>query len=434
MNSLSAVIRTNPDLTIAVGMFAAVTLLMGLMSVFMRSGGVSVRPIVFMSILMLPLVSTFLIAALVQARSPGTQAAPTSGLPLRDGHFADRATLFGADIPEAQIRDAKAVFPEFFGEAEVAELGIVGTGETAVAAQFPDAEAAQRAAQFSWQVFQITNTSGDEKRGWRGKRERNSDYIEMLLTGRHLFFWTALTKDAAAARRAASTLPSELATNSSAAFTPLFSSLQPLAKPMQSTGIKVGGLLLMVALYVVWFFKGAAWASSSPAIAGVPVLTTSELTRQLDAINTLDVPFSFERGSQPNEFIATWRYADAKWADYARVHGMRRTFRIRLVLDESRHTVRTTDYTANYAWAAGGDGARIEWHAALGIMFFQREQQRVFGLQLDEQGRFTPELSYAYQFNLDEMKAPLLTAVTRAGWNWRPTIWQGPAWLRWLTE
>ncbi|MES2605742.1 MAG: hypothetical protein V4603_12455 [Pseudomonadota bacterium] len=434
MNSLSAIVRSNPELAITIALFAGISLLLTLMAVLMRSAGTSPRPIVFMAILMLPLVSTFLMAALVNARSPGTQAVATFELPLRDGHFADRAALFGADIPEAQIRDAKAVFPEFFGEAEVAELGIVGTGETVVAAQFPDAAAAQRAAQFSWEVFQITNTSGDEKRGWRGKRERNSDYIEMLLTGRHLFFWTALTKEAAASRRAASTLPTGLTANSSNGSIPLFASLQPLTRLMQPTGMKVGGILLMVALYVAWFFKGAAWASSAPAIAGVPVQTTSELTRQLEGINVLDVPFSVERGTQPNEFIATWRYADAKWVDYARVHGLRRTFRIRLVLDESGHTVRTTDYVASYDWSAGMEGARIEWHATLGIVFFQSEQQRVYGLQLDENGRFTPELSYAYQFNLDEMKAPLITAITRAGWNWRPTIWQGPAWLRWLTE
>jgi len=69
----------------------------------------------------------------------------------------------------------------------------------------------------------------------------------------------------------------------------------------------------------------------------------------------------------------------------------------------------------------------------MGIIFFQREQQRVFGLQLDAQGRFKPALSYGYRFDLDGMKSPLIEAVTRAGWTWRPVLWQGPAWLRWLT-
>ena len=42
--------------------------------------------------------------------------------------------------------------------------------------------------------------------------------------------------------------------------------------------------------------------------------------------------------------------------------------------------------------------------------------------------------SYAYTFDLKEMKSPLIEAATRAGWRWQPTLWQGPAWLRWLTE
>lgn len=434
MNSLSTILDTNPELTVGIALFTIITLVLTLMYVLMRSAGASPRPIVFMAILMMPLATIFLVAGLVKARTPGAEAVATFDLPLSDGRFADRAALFGADIPEEQIRDAKAIFPEFFGEAEVAELGIVGTGETVLIAQFSSVGGAQRAAQYFWEVFQITNTSGDEESGWRGKRQLNSDYIEMLLSGRHLFFWTGLTKEAAAERRAASTVPTAVIANNSAQSTPLFPALQPLATPFQSTIVQVGGVLLMVALYVVWFFKGAAWASSSQAVAGVPAVTANELARQLEGINTLDVPFGVERGKRENEFFATWRYADAKWVDYARVHGMRRTFRIRLMLDESTHTVRITDYVANYDWSAGGDGARIAWQAALGIVFFQREQQRVYGLQLDGAGRFTPVLSYSYQFNLDEMKAPLITAITAAGWKWRPTIWQGPAWMRWLTE
>ncbi|MEO7412598.1 MAG: hypothetical protein ABIZ81_04515, partial [Opitutaceae bacterium] len=376
----------------------------------------------------------FFIIELVRAHQPGTESESTFHLAVRDGQFAERGKIFGADLPAAQIRDAKAVFPEFFAEAEYAELGIVGTGETVVAAQFPSAEAASRSAKFLWQTFQITNASGDEAHGWRGKRQRNSDYIELLRTGRHVFFWTGLTKEAAAAHRAASSAVTGSVALGASVATPAFPALQPLAAIFQPAGMKVAGLLFMVALYVGWFFKGAGWASSSPAVAGVPAVASTELVSRLEAINALDVPFRLGRGERSNEFFATWRYADAKWIDHARAHGLRRTFRIRLTLDEAAHTVRATDYAAGYDWSAGADGARINWQATLGLVFFQTEQRRVFGLRLDEQGRFKPELSYSYKFNLAEMKTPLVEAVTRAGWNWRPTVWQGPVWLRWLTE
>ena len=67
-------------------------------------------------------------------------------------------------------------------------------------------------------------------------------------------------------------------------------------------------------------------------------------------------------------------------------------------------------------------------------MFFQYEHQRVFGLQLDSDGRPTPQLTYAYTFDLQEMKSPLVETITRAGWCWQPVAWQAPPWLRWLTE
>jgi hypothetical protein len=197
--------------------------------------------------------------------------------------------------------------------------------------------------------------------------------------------------------------------------------------------VLAGALALYVLLVVFYFFKGAAWAGSTAAKVGVRPSPVSELAGQLESINSLDVPFRIER-SGANEFVATWRYADAKWIDLARARGLRRTFRIRLSLDDQAHTVRATDYAASYDWSAGRGGANLEWKAAMGIVFFQYEHQRVFGLQLDENGRFKPEVSYAYTFNLNEMKSPLVEAVTRAGWTWRPTMWQGPKWLRWLTE
>lgn len=434
MHSLTAILRANPGLTVAVAMCLAFPAVLTILALMMRASGASLRPIVFLASLMMPLAALFLVAALVNARTPGAEPASTFSLAVKDGQFVDRARLFGADLPAGQIRDARSVFPEFFAQAEHAELGIVGTGESVLVAQFPTADAAKRAAEFLWKWFRVTNTSGDEERGWRGRRGLNEDYFEMLRTGRHLFLWTALTKEACAARRAASGTITTAPELKPAPPAPVFSALQPLAALFRPVGMKAGGVLLLVALYTLWFFKGAAWAGSSPAVAGAPRVTAAELASRLEAINALDVPFRIEPGALPDEFFATWRYADGKWVDLARARGLRRTFRIRLTLDAAAHTVRATDYAANLDWSAGRGGADIEWQAMMGIVFFQVEQHRVFGLQLDEQGRFKPEQSYAYKFNLSEMKSPLVAAVTRAGWTWRPTLWQGPPWLRWMTE
>ncbi len=63
----------------------------------------------------------------------------------------------------------------------------------------------------------------------------------------------------------------------------------------------------------------------------------------------------------------------------------------------------------------------------MGIIFFQREEQHVLGLQIDEHGKLRPEASYRYKFDLSEMKSPIQTTITQAGWTWRPSVWQKPS-------
>jgi hypothetical protein len=208
----------------------------------------------------------------------------------------------------------------------------------------------------------------------------------------------------------------------------------PAGGPALPVPLQVAGALLLVGVYVVYFFKGASWAGGAPAAAVSPV-TAAELRARLTAINDLDVPFAVESASGDGALAVTWRYADAKWIDHARAHGMKRAHRVLLRLDEGDRTVRATDFVAGYDWSAGMDGARIEWRASAGITFFQHEHRRVFGLQVGPDGRLTPALSYAYTFNLQEMKSPLIAAVTQAGWAWKPVLWwNAPRWLRWLTE
>ena len=52
--------------------------------------------------------------------------------------------------------------------------------------------------------------------------------------------------------------------------------------------------------------------------------------------------------------------------------GMKRTLRVRMVMDEASHKVRATDYAASYDWSAGRGGANLEWKAGMGLGLFQR--------------------------------------------------------------
>ena len=430
--SFLSAVRSNESLMVALALAIGPALVLTLIGFILRRAGASLKPVVLIAGLMLPIVLTFALGQLVLARAPAPAQASV-GLAIRDGQFADRAKLFGAGVPAELIRDAKSGLPGILDAAEVAEAGITPAGETVLIAQFTTDEQARQAGAAYHRGFQLRNTSGDEEGGWRATRMQG-DFIEMLRTGRHLFVWSGLTKEAAAARRATSDLATNFPALKPAPRPPLFPALQPLGDFFAPTGMKVAGLLLLVFIYSLGFFKGATWAGSAQPPAGTLAAPMSDLITRLMAINELDIPFTVTRTAKPDELNADWRYADAKWMDLAGAHGLRRTFRIRLTLDESSQTVRATDYTAAFDWSAGRGGAGIEWQAAAGVVFFQREQRSLYGLQLADDGRLKPGLSHTYRFDLNEMKAPIQAAITRSGWTWRPTVWQGPAWLSWLTE
>jgi hypothetical protein len=218
--------------------------------------------------------------------------------------------------------------------------------------------------------------------------------------------------------------------------TPQKAKVDPIKQWTASTTGKViaaSALLVYILFVAVYFLKGSAWATRIDAKRVDRALSANELRERLLALNAFDIPFRIEADGD-GEVSATWKYADAKWVDLARVHGIRRIHRIRMTLDEANRKVRATDFQAAYDWSAGGGGGSIAWKASTGIVLFQYEHQRVYGLQLDSEGRAKPELSYAYTFDLQEMKSPLVQAVTQSGWNWQPVAWQAPEWLRWLTE
>jgi hypothetical protein len=332
------------------------------------------------------------------------------------------------------IVDVRNAFGDVFTQAEFARFATLPTGESVLLARFDGYLAAEKAWVNYLRVSGLNQLdgSGDSQRGYVVTRP-TGDRAFVLHMQNMVGIWTA-PNDSTIRQRMITTgfeIPrraplKESAINpSSGAPPPTPSTPGKSLSPLWMTlGMSLYGLIV-----IAYFFKGAAWAGTYIAKPGVRPISASELAQRLETINTLDVPLVLERGNQPNELFATWRFANAKWVDLARARGMKRTLRVRLVLDEPTATVRATDYSSD-----GRGGASIEWKAATGILLHFTEHQRVFGLQLDDQGHFQPNLTYAYTFNLNEMKSPLIDAVTRAGWSWRPTVWEGPSWLRWLTE
>ncbi|MBL9115399.1 MAG: hypothetical protein JNJ83_10375 [Verrucomicrobiaceae bacterium] len=308
--------------------------------------------------------------------------------------------------------------PGILDQAVRSQAAVTVDGQTALLAEFASEAHVRSAAAAYHRAFGLNQTSGDEVNGWRAKRELQQDFIEMLATDRDLIVWSGLTAASAAQCRAASNLPTEVVP----VRLPLIPELEPLSKFFEPLSIKLTGMVLLLGVYAAWFIRGVRSAGSVKPAPGVSEVNSQELLTRLCAINHLDVPFAVKHGSIPNELIVDWRHADAKWADIARLHSARRTFRIRLLLDEDASVVHATDYTAECDWSTGVQGANFSWRSQRGVIFYQRDAHRVFGIQLNANGKPNLDVSHSWKFNLDEMKAPLIGIVTGAGWEWRASI------------
>ena len=143
---------------------------------------------------------------------------------------------------------------------------------------------------------------------------------------------------------------------------------------------------------LVSFLKGVVWSTGVDAKSAGRLSSGRELKARTVVLNT-PVVLSQIDAHDDGELSATWNYADAKWVDLARAHGMRRIHRVRMNLDDASRKVRATDYQSAYDWSAGASGAGIAWKASTGVVLFQYDRQRVYGLQLDRQGRRTAHLS-----------------------------------------
>jgi hypothetical protein len=181
------------------------------------------------------------------------------------------------------------------------------------------------------------------------------------------------------------------------------------------------GIFVWAGLQFFIFGRVATWVSHVPAVPGIQPVAAETLMQSLLSINEQNVPYTIKRGKDHNELVVDWRYADAKWLDLMRIHGMSKGYRLVLRFDERAHNVRAQDRYASFDWSAGPNLLSLNWKMSLGITFYEYQHERVFGLQFRD-GKPTFDLSYAYTFNLNEMKQPMIEIIRHAGWNFRPVI------------
>lgn len=408
---------------IAFGLLVVVVL--GLfVGVLMHQAGLSLKPLVwFFGLLALvggPQAVLHGLDAVAFSRQPSAQPAAPDLQPV------DWNRVFGADADPALLTDPRTPLQAVLGEAQAASLSFAATGESALAARF-DGHAQSLSAFRAYVAFFQLGSGQEVPTGWTARRN-SGEWNHVVVAGNELYAWTGASRERVEARRAEA----------------LGSAASPARTPRAHEARLVTGRLdwrlmlpfaaLNLLVVVWWFFWGAHWATRLPAaarMAAAPVSVAQLQERVLRAYGA-DTPVQASL-AQDGSITLDWRYADARWLDLMRAHKLTRLHRVVLRPDTARHTVRVSEYWSAFDASAGIVQVQVAWHAASGIRFFQLEQHGVLGVQLDQQGRPTGDLSQVFRFDLQAMKGPAMQAVTGAGWNWQPGFFNGPAWLSWLT-
>jgi hypothetical protein len=437
--------------------FGAVVLviLVVVLDVLMRRSGMSRKPLVWFVVLMglvagpQAVVHVLDVVAFERQR---IEVAPASHeqVPVRPA--AAPASLLqpvpweavlGPQPDPALMVDPRIGLAAVLGTAEEARLSFTRTGASALAARFASPAAAAEALRAYVTFFQFAAATGNAAVGWTGRRYGMSEWNHVVAAEHELYAWTGPDRDSVISRRESALGPLDDLGHAPAVLPPV------APEPFQHTraarahevrlvsdNLSLGVMVPLVAgnvlAVVLWFLRGAAWAARVAPAGSVKPMPAAEVRRRLVAAYGTDSPISATERPDGG-VVLDWKWADARWLDLMRVHRMKRTHRLVLVPDEAARTVRVREYWSAFDASAGAGGVRAHWRAATGIEFFRVEQQRILGAVLDGAGRPAGELHRTYRFDSGAMKRPAIDAVTGAGWRWQPTLYNGPAWLRWLT-
>ena len=181
-------------------------------------------------------------------------------------------------------------------------------------------------------------------------------------------------------------------------------------------GVLAAGAGVYFALRALGFFEYLGGRRNDPAAIGRDTL----MQRLLD-LNGREIPYQIVKG-QDSDLAAEIKIVDATWYGIFSKNKLSEVYRIIMLLDEKRHSVRFFEDLGKMEWSAGASGLKPMIHYnrsfSRGRILFKKE----LGVGYAFKNTWPPELGkvYDYKFDIDELRGPIKAAVEKSGWEWVP--------------
>jgi hypothetical protein len=145
------------------------------------------------------------------------------------------------------------------------------------------------------------------------------------------------------------------------------------------------------------------------------------LVNQLLALNDAAKPYHIVRGGD-TDLVAEWKFVDASWYGIFSKSGLRGAYRMNLLLDEARRSVRCYEELGSVSWTAGASGLVPSVHYQKsffgGRILYKKEFGKGYGIKDPSTLNFGKV--YDYRFDIDDIRQPVIAAVEEGGWEWVP--------------
>jgi len=155
------------------------------------------------------------------------------------------------------------------------------------------------------------------------------------------------------------------------------------------------------------------------AKTGVSPLSKEELLAKLLGLNSAELPFKVEKGSEA-DLLAQWKIVDASWYEIFARANLEKVHKIWLSLDENERTARVLEESYSVSWRAGIPAFSLEMEKFQGRTIGSKS----FGIGYSFKGPDPLSFGkvYQYRFDVSEMKRPIVEIVTGSGWDFVPVI------------